>query len=58
MTTVINDIAIEPKAAAPAKEAAPAGEKSGGGKSGPELERELDKVHRRDHERALRAWAH
>jgi hypothetical protein len=56
MATVINDLTIEPKSApAPDEAKASAG---GGGKSGPELERELDKIKRRAHDRALRTWAH
>jgi hypothetical protein len=64
MTTVINELTIEPKAVPPAADAAAAGggdAKSGGGggaKAGPELEREVEKVSRREHERALRLWAH
>jgi hypothetical protein len=57
MATVINDLTIEPKAAAPAADANKAGGNGGGAKSGPELERELDKVRRREHDRALRMWA-
>jgi hypothetical protein len=58
MPTVINDMTIEPKAAAPKEGEAGAKAAGGGAKGGPELERELDKLHRRDHERALRNWAH
>ncbi|MEO8380049.1 MAG: hypothetical protein ABI779_10340 [Acidobacteriota bacterium] len=58
MATVINDLTIEPKAAPP-KEAEAAGQGAGGGgKSGPELERELEKLQRRAHDRKLRLWAH
>ena len=56
MPTVINDMTIEPKAAPPPKEAA--AKQEGGAKSGPEMEREMAKVCRRDHERELRMWAH
>jgi hypothetical protein len=59
MATVINDLTIEPKAAPAADDANKAGGKdSGGGKSGPELERELGKLKRREHDRSLRMWAH
>ena len=57
MPTVINDLQIEPKAAPPVTEEA-GGKKEGGGKSGPELEREMERMHRREHDRALRLWAH
>jgi hypothetical protein len=57
MATVINDLTIEPKSA-PAPDEAKASAGGGGGKSGPELERELDKIKRRAHDRALRTWAH
>jgi hypothetical protein len=59
MPTVINDVTLEPQAAPPAtpKEAAAPG-KEGGAKPGPELERELSKVHHRTHERALRLRAY
>ena len=59
MATVINDLTIEPKAAPPKESEGGAKAAGGGGaKSGPELERELDKVRRREHDRALRIWAH
>jgi hypothetical protein len=60
MPTVINDVMLEPQSAPPASQAQAAGpEKNGGGaKGGPELERELTKVHRREHERALRLRAY
>ena len=58
MPTVINDLTIEPKAATPAADAAKPAGNGGGAKSGPELERELDKVRRREHDRALRTWAY
>jgi hypothetical protein len=57
MATVINDLTIEPKAAPP-KDADAAPKEGGGAKSGPELERELTKVHRRQHDRALRMWTY
>jgi hypothetical protein len=54
MPTVINDMTVEPKASPPpAKEG-----KQQEAKSGPEMEREIEKVHRRNHERELRMWAH
>jgi hypothetical protein len=58
MATVINDLTIEPKAAPPAAAAKAGGNGGGGGKSGPELERELDKLKRREHDRSLRMWTH
>jgi hypothetical protein len=60
MPTVINDVTLEPQAGPPAQVQAVGAEKSGSGggaKSGPELERELSKIHRRQHERALRLRA-
>ena len=57
MATVINDLTIEPKATPPKDDAA-APKEGGGAKSGPELERELMKVHRRHHDRALRMWTY
>jgi hypothetical protein len=57
MPTVINDVTLEPPAASPSQVQPVGAEKSGAGggaKSGPELERELSKIHRREHERALR----
>ena len=61
MPTVIGDLTLEPKATPPAADAAggaKAAGAGGGAAKGPELERELDKVHRRQHDRALRTWAH
>ena len=58
MATVINDLTIEPKPAAAAPAPDPAKAASGAGTAGPELDRELEKAHRRDRERALRLWAH
>ena len=58
MATVINDLTIEPKAAPPAADANKPAASGGGAKSGPELERELAKVHRREHDRMLRMWVH
>jgi hypothetical protein len=60
MPTVIGDLTLEPKATPPAADAAAGGAKASGGGAakGPELERELDKIDRRQHERALRTWAH
>jgi hypothetical protein len=60
MPTVIGDLTVEPKAA-PAPADGAGGAKAaggGGGAKGPELERELDKLHRRQRDRALRNWAY
>jgi hypothetical protein len=56
-TVSINDLTIEPKAPAP-RATTPAEQQAATPKSGPELEREIAAMHRRDHERALRAWAY
>ena len=58
MATVINDMSIEPKANPPEESAPAAAQKSTAGKSGPELERTIDDVRRREHERTVRLWAH
>jgi hypothetical protein len=59
MATVINDMSIEPKANPPEESAPAAAQRSvAAGKSEPELERTIDDVHRRDHERTFRLWAH
>jgi hypothetical protein len=58
MATVINDLTIEPKTASAAADAVRDANAGGGRKAGPELERELDKVRCREHDRALRTWAH
>lgn len=55
MSVVVNDLTIEPMTEPPKPRTAPA-EKSE--KSGPELQRELDRLHRKHHERASRVWAH
>jgi hypothetical protein len=57
MPTVINDLTVEPKGDQPKADAkSDAG--GGGAKGGPELERELAKAQRRQHDRVLRMWAH
>lgn len=60
MPIMINDMTLEPKATPPAvaTSAPPPGAKGGGKAAGPELERELEKIARRDRERSLRlrAW--
>ena len=56
-TVLVNDLTIEPKVPAP-RAAAPAQDQAAAPKSGPELEREIAAMHRRDLERALRAWAY
>jgi hypothetical protein len=58
MATVINDMSIEPRANPPEESAPAATQKSAAGKSGPELERTIDDVRRREHERTFRLWAH
>lgn len=57
MSVLINDLTIEPKTPEPREQAAAATEQKGT-KSGPELEREFEKIRRRTAERALRLWAH
>lgn len=57
MATVVNDLTIEPKAPPPA-EGAGGGAQPGGSKAGPEMEREVEKLRRREHERKWRLWAH
>ncbi|HEX8409381.1 MAG TPA: hypothetical protein VF883_10985 [Thermoanaerobaculia bacterium] len=54
---MINDLTIEPKTPEPREKAAGAAETKAT-KSGPELEREFEKIRRRTTERALRLWAH
>ena len=55
MPTVINDLTLEPKASPPAEEAKGS---SGGspGLAGPELERQVQQIERRHHDRTLRLW--
>lgn len=55
MSVIVNDLTIEPTTEPPRPRTAPAGK---GAKSGPELERELEKLHRKHRERASRVWAH
>ena len=57
MSVMINDLTIEPKTPEPREKAAGAAEKKDA-KSGPELERELEKIRRRSSERTARLWAH
>jgi hypothetical protein len=52
MPTLINELAIEPKAEGPKPDA-----KAPAAKPGPELERELEKLYRLKHERTLRVRA-
>ncbi|MFN2441761.1 MAG: hypothetical protein ABR517_03665 [Thermoanaerobaculia bacterium] len=57
MPTVVNEMTLEPKTAPPPETAAgPAS--TAAVRSGPEIEREIEKVKRREHERALRVWAY
>jgi hypothetical protein len=55
MSVIVNDLTIEPATEPPKSrtESSPQG-----AKSGPQLERELEKLHHKHHERALRVWAH
>lgn len=55
MSVIVNDLTIEPTTEPPKPRTAPA-EKSAN--SGPGLEREMERLHRKHHERALRVWAH
>jgi hypothetical protein len=55
MSVIINDLTIEPTTERPKPPAAPA-EKAA--KSGPELERDIEKFRRKHLERASRVWAH
>jgi hypothetical protein len=55
MSVVVNDLTIEPATERPKPQAAPAEKPA---KSGPELAREIEKLHRKHHDRALRVWAH
>lgn len=59
MATVINDLILEPKAG-PANEdtASAVGGSQGSAPPGPELERQILQVDRRQRERGLRLWAH
>ncbi len=59
MATVINDLILEPKVSPPPAEASAASAASGGSPpAGPELERQLLQIDRRQRERGLRLWAH
>ena len=58
MPTVINDLTIEPKASPPADETKSSSGGPQGGPSGPELERQVQKIERRHHDRTLRLWAY
>lgn len=60
MSVVINELTIEP-GTKPRQQATPPASESGsggGGKPSPQMERELEKLRRRMHERAVRLWAH
>jgi hypothetical protein len=56
-TVSINDLTIEPKTPAP-RATSPAEQQAATPKSGPELEREIEALRCRMHERALRTWAY
>lgn len=56
-TVFVNDLTIEPKTPAP-RATTPAEQQAATPKSGPELEREVEAMSRRMHERALRTWAY
>lgn len=59
MTTVINDLILEPKASPPTNEhTSAAGGAQGNAPAGPELERQIAQIASRDRERGLRLWAH
>jgi hypothetical protein len=58
MATVINDLTLEPKASPPAEEAKGGSGGSPGGPAGPELERQVQQIERRHHDRTLRLWAY
>ena len=58
MSVIVNDLTIEPKATPPNETAPAAADKGGASKSGPELQREVDKLRRWSAERSLRVWAH
>lgn len=59
MATVINDLVLEPKASPPAEDGQSAGGGSqGNAPAGPELERQIAQIDRRQRERGLRLWAH
>jgi len=59
MATVINDLILEPKAGPPPEEGkSAAGGSQGGAPSGPELERQILQIDRRQRDRGLRLWAH
>ena len=58
MPVIVNDLTIEPTVTPPRQATEfPAGS-GGGAKSGPELERAVETLRRREMERALRLWAH
>jgi hypothetical protein len=58
MPVVVNDLTLEPQTTPPA-ETRPAGaEPQSGGAPMPELERMAEALWHREHERALRLWAH
>jgi len=59
MATVINDLTLEPKAGPPPEEAkGGSGGSQGAQAAGPELERQVQQIERRRHERGLRLWAY
>jgi hypothetical protein len=58
MATVINDLTLEPKAAPPSDEAKSSAGGSKGGPEGPELERQVQRIERRDRDRTLRLWTY
>jgi hypothetical protein len=59
MATVINDLIVEPKASPPPAEGeAKSGGSGGSAPAGPELERQMQQIERRQRERGLRLWAH
>ncbi|HEX6463779.1 MAG TPA: hypothetical protein VFZ98_04980 [Vicinamibacterales bacterium] len=56
MATVINDLTLEPKASPPADETKGGSGGSQGGPASPELERQVQQIERRHHDRMLRLW--
>jgi hypothetical protein len=58
MATVINDLTLEPKASPPAEEGKGGAAGAAGGPAGPELERQLQQIERRRHDRTLRLWTY
>jgi hypothetical protein len=58
MATIINDMTLEPKASPPSDETKGSSSGSQSAAPGPELERQVQQIERRRHERGLRLWAY